>query len=396
MTAFSLSPSFNFADTEHLGSSAKALTSLAAQYSAAAARIPTAIPANAWHSDASAAVGGMLSDLHEHLVTTAGTFSKASATLSGLETKLNGLHEQVQDAQRDRTKAANGTLLPYALDVEYNQKLQGLCSQAQQAVNAAAKQLDGLKSKASYATELHYVAPGEAHGPGGWRGAWNWFEEYGGIALGGIAVGGSVIAAFLTDGLASPLAVGSVGLEGELFEEEGAGVGLEAGSIGPIVDEEAGGPGGWNWTLSHPAADTMYDVDGQIYYETDAYGRTVRVSGEIDSSSVAGNRNPYWQLKAGGADRLDGDDGGHLVATRLGGPGEGINITAMSRALNRAGPGSYYEMEQQWVDYAAEGSAVAYNIEVVMAQGSSRALMFVVIYTVDNGPEIVRVFDNTI
>ncbi|MGI4896818.1 MAG: DNA/RNA non-specific endonuclease, partial [Janthinobacterium lividum] len=48
-------------------------------------------------------------------------------------------------------------------------------------------------------------------------------------------------------------------------------------------------------------------------------------------------RNGYQQRNAGKNEgRLSIDEGGHLIASSLGGPGEGINLVAMDTAQNQA------------------------------------------------------------
>ena len=59
-----------------------------------------------------------------------------------------------------------------------------------------------------------------------------------------------------------------------------------------------------------PNAD--YLVNGYLY-KTDASGRVTSAQGKLDLQTA--QRNGYQQQVAGRADRLPGDQGGHLIAS---------------------------------------------------------------------------------
>lgn len=59
------------------------------------------------------------------------------------------------------------------------------------------------------------------------------------------------------------------------------------------------------------------------------------------------------------------DDGGHLIASRFGGPGEAINLVPMSSTVNRTG--AWAKMEKEWDIILAQpgGTIKDLNIEIV-------------------------------
>lgn len=57
------------------------------------------------------------------------------------------------------------------------------------------------------------------------------------------------------------------------------------------------------------------------------------------------DRNQYAQRTVGGVDRLDTDDGGHLIANIFKGSGEIDNLVPMNATLNRS---EYKTLENTW------------------------------------------------
>lgn len=111
-------------------------------------------------------------------------------------------------------------------------------------------------------------------------------------------------------------------------------------------------------------ADTRYELDGGRYtFETDSKGRVVYAEGHIDHTVPTGTSNDYRvsneQSKSGGPDRVTngvhGDAGGHFFAAIFGGPGEGINMTAMNHQLLNIG--KYRALERQWEAWVGDGTA---------------------------------------
>ncbi|GAA4222144.1 hypothetical protein GCM10022253_29940 [Sphingomonas endophytica] len=100
------------------------------------------------------------------------------------------------------------------------------------------------------------------------------------------------------------------------------------------VEVTSGGKGGWSKELNNPAPNTIYKVDGAFTYTTDELGRVRQVEATLSRETSEGDRNNHQQCKAGKCG-LDKDEGGHLIATVLGGPGEAINLVPMDANLNR-------------------------------------------------------------
>lgn len=104
-------------------------------------------------------------------------------------------------------------------------------------------------------------------------------------------------------------------------------------------------------------AKEKYEVN-EYQYETDRHGRISHCEGRLRLES--GKTNPVHQQKVGGEDRLDIDDGGHLIARRFGGSEKVDNIVPMNYHLNR---GEYKAMETEWAKLVAEGKTVDVEIE---------------------------------
>ena len=68
-------------------------------------------------------------------------------------------------------------------------------------------------------------------------------------------------------------------------------------------------------------------------YTTDSQGRVASCEGSLQLGD--GKRNNYAQRVVGGNDRLDDDDGGHLIATIFKGSGNMDNLVPMNSNLNR-------------------------------------------------------------
>lgn len=103
----------------------------------------------------------------------------------------------------------------------------------------------------------------------------------------------------------------------------------------------------------------IYESKG-YYYQTDELGRIKAAQGDLRLE--AGKRNNRDQLKAGGDDRLPGDEGGHLIAKIFGGSGELDNLVAMEKIVNRS---DYRIMENQWKNALQEAKEVKVTIDIV-------------------------------
>jgi len=108
-------------------------------------------------------------------------------------------------------------------------------------------------------------------------------------------------------------------------------------------------------------------------YTTDSHGRIKTVEGDLRLED--GKRNSYQQRIAGRNDGrlVDGEDGGHLIATRFGGDGGLENLTPMNSNLNK---GRWKAMENRWARELKNGSTVKVKIELIYGDDTMRASQF--------------------
>lgn len=116
----------------------------------------------------------------------------------------------------------------------------------------------------------------------------------------------------------------------------------------------------------HLKCSEKYEAN-EYEYETDSSGRIKRCAGTLRLGE--GKANPEQQRKAGGEDRRETDDGGHLIARRFDGSGELDNLVAMDRHLNRS---EYKKMENEWAKALQEGKKVETDIRVMYKGDSER------------------------
>lgn len=143
-----------------------------------------------------------------------------------------------------------------------------------------------------------------------------------------------------------------------------------------LLELDSGAKGNWTTELHTPAPNSVYVVDGDKIYVTDHAGRVEHVEGQWQPTSKADadlRRNEYQQGVAGRGDRLPTDVGGHWIAASGGGPGEGINLTAMDRVINGSG-GAYGRMEAQVraIVEANPSTRVDLRIDIEYPLGSGR------------------------
>ncbi|MGY4644987.1 DNA/RNA non-specific endonuclease [Cellulomonas sp. URHB0016] len=100
------------------------------------------------------------------------------------------------------------------------------------------------------------------------------------------------------------------------------------------------------------------------------------------------------QTRIGGEGGV-GYDGGHLFAKMFGGGGEDINIVPMLDEVNRAGTGSFYELEQQWRSLIGQMPPVDVSVRIEPEYvGASRVPDHFVVLWSENGVWKDREFDN--
>ncbi len=138
------------------------------------------------------------------------------------------------------------------------------------------------------------------------------------------------------------------------------------------VHTKSGHTHAWNPELRNPRANTVYHVDDNWTFHTDAEARTTRVEGQLhytgsddarrmgtDQSQVGSlGKAEYEEVNQNIIDDFTAQhgrppepnevllfsdvewNGGHLIATAMGGPGERINMVSMLESLNKAQKGS--------------------------------------------------------
>ncbi len=155
------------------------------------------------------------------------------------------------------------------------------------------------------------------------------------------------------------------------------------------VEVSSGGKGSWTKELNKPEPNTIYKVDGNKTYQTDSLGRVEKV--ESNLSLTKNDRNTYQQCVAGKCG-IDGDEGGHLIASIFNGPGERLNLLPMNGNLNK---GAWKTMENQWASALKEGKSVGVKIEPVYTGGSVRPEKFTVTYQIGSERPIRETFANS-
>jgi filamentous hemagglutinin len=95
------------------------------------------------------------------------------------------------------------------------------------------------------------------------------------------------------------------------------------------------------------------------------------------------DRNEYQQGCAGRSG-CAGDDGGHLIASSLGGSGDRINTVPQAATLNRD---DWRAMEREFAGYLKEGKSVTVKIDVgYPTSGGVRPDSFIVNAMIDGKP----------
>lgn len=134
--------------------------------------------------------------------------------------------------------------------------------------------------------------------------------------------------------------------------------------------------------------DNTYVKNG-IKYKTDSFGRIIEWNGTPRYNPDA-ERDEEAQNEAGGADRKEGDDGGHLEARILNGSPGNENIVAMRDTINR---GDYKKSENEIIEAIKAGKDVSDSGKLIYDDNSERPSMFAREITYDN-KKINYIFDN--
>ncbi|NMC40889.1 MAG: hypothetical protein GYA43_06920 [Bacteroidales bacterium] len=155
------------------------------------------------------------------------------------------------------------------------------------------------------------------------------------------------------------------------------------------VVTSSGGKGNWNKDLNNPQPNTVYKVDDNKIFKTDSQGRTESVESSLSWSK--NDRNTYQQCKTGKCG-VDGDEGGHLIASIFNGPGEKLNLVPMDGNLNKS---LWKQMENDWARALKDGKQVNVKIEPVYKGDSLRPDSFNVTYSIDGGRPVFKDIGNT-
>ena len=161
-------------------------------------------------------------------------------------------------------------------------------------------------------------------------------------------------------------------------------------SSGALKDpnHHSGEKGNWNKDLNNPKPNSFYLVDGDKFYKTDSLARPIQV--EATLSPNVKERNSYQQSKAGKSG-IEGDEGGHLIASIFNGPGERLNLVPMDGNLNKD---AWKKMENTWAKALNEGKKVEVNIQPSYVGDSVRPDKFYVEYSINNERPIAEIFKN--
>ncbi len=135
---------------------------------------------------------------------------------------------------------------------------------------------------------------------------------------------------------------------------------------------------------------TTYELKGNVY-TTDENGRIISCEGKPQSANNE-PRDLNAQREAGGDDRREGDQGGHIVGRDIGGDnGEG-NLVAMDSRINQS---DYKRMEDDIKEAMEAGKDVSYKVDLSYSGDSERPDKITVTVTID-GKDTVYEFDNNI
>ncbi len=153
-----------------------------------------------------------------------------------------------------------------------------------------------------------------------------------------------------------------------------------------VVEVPAGSKGNWDprintGTTGTLSPSTAYVLDNGHAYITDGSGRVKEVTGTLSPSTM--DRNTYQQGCAGRSG-CAGDDGGHLIASSLGGAGDRINIVPQAATLNRQ---DWKDMENFLRNELKAGKSVTVKIDVgYPASGGVRPSEFTVVAYINGKP----------
>jgi len=160
---------------------------------------------------------------------------------------------------------------------------------------------------------------------------------------------------------------------------------LRPTDINPVEFSNVGSKGNWDKLINKDLKpNTAYQLDNGHTYITDSSGRISNV--EADLTGITADRNGYQQSEVGKNGRPN-DQGGHLIASTLGGAGDRINLVSMDKVLNN---GAYKAMESNLKNAIDAGKEVSVEIDVSYpVSGGTRPNGFVVTTKIDGSTQTI-------
>lgn len=131
-------------------------------------------------------------------------------------------------------------------------------------------------------------------------------------------------------------------------------------------------------------------VAGSGIYETDKNSRITSFEATLESTPDS-ERDLDAQKEVGGKDRLENDDGGHLIARIFGGASGSENLVPMRNVINR---GDYKQFENGCANDLKDGQAVNLKGEIVYPEGSDRPSEIKVVKEVNGKKATEGIFYN--
>ena len=164
-----------------------------------------------------------------------------------------------------------------------------------------------------------------------------------------------------------------------------------------VIQGNAGSKRQWDTNLNKQTLNpnTRHEVNNGIHkhiYHTDGQGRVDKVEGQLSLGKMPRNRSQ--QVSVGKSVNATGDEGGHLIASILGGAGDRINMVPQAQRLNRS---DWKKMENELARELKAGKSVSVKIDIDYPLGNSvRPNRFLVTATlIFNGKKEVRSYPFT-
>ena len=155
-----------------------------------------------------------------------------------------------------------------------------------------------------------------------------------------------------------------------------------------VIQGNAGSKRQWDTNLNKQTLNpnTRHEVNNGTYihmYHTDGQGRVNKVEGQLSLGKMPRNRSQ--QVSVGKSVNPTGDEGGHLIASILGGAGDRINMIPQAQRLNRS---DWRKMENELARELKAGKSVSVKIDIDYPLGDSvRPNRFKVVATINGKPK---------